>query len=156
MNQHNQNPPVVRRLNFELQGCKVKASQNMVPRSILRFHMVWNLQYLRFKLLGGLEKQHFHVHVKWTFELQLYAILCPDYKTWRAFFSQKQLFTDLVWCHQWNYNNSKSAMSDFKMFLHQNWTERSVIWEVAKKVNFNVWLNWSLPICWVTYVFCLF
>ncbi len=35
------------------QGCKVKISQNIVPKSILRFHIFWNLQYLLFKLLEG-------------------------------------------------------------------------------------------------------
>ncbi len=35
--------PVVRRLDFELWGCKVKISQNIVPKSILRFHILWHL-----------------------------------------------------------------------------------------------------------------
>ncbi len=39
--------PVVGSLNFELWGCKVKLSQNMVPKSILRFHILCNLQYLK-------------------------------------------------------------------------------------------------------------
>ncbi len=36
--------PVVRRLDFELWGCKVKISQNIVPKSVLRFHILWNFQ----------------------------------------------------------------------------------------------------------------
>ncbi len=31
--------PVVGRLDFELWGCKVKRSQNIVSKSILRFHI---------------------------------------------------------------------------------------------------------------------
>ncbi len=45
--------PVVERLDFELWGCKGELSQNIVPKSILRFHMFLNLQYLIFKLLDG-------------------------------------------------------------------------------------------------------
>ncbi len=45
--------PVVGRLDFELWRCKVKISQNIVPKSILRFHILWNLQYLIYKLLEG-------------------------------------------------------------------------------------------------------
>ncbi len=48
-----QNVPVVGRLDFELWGCKVKISQNIVPKLILRFHIFWNFQYLIFKLLEG-------------------------------------------------------------------------------------------------------
>ncbi len=43
--------PVVGRFNFELQECKVKIPQNMVPRSILTYHKFWNLQYLLCMLL---------------------------------------------------------------------------------------------------------
>ncbi len=52
------------RLDFELQGCKVKVSQNIVPKSLLRFHiyLFWNLQHFIFKLLEGfVEKQCVHV-----------------------------------------------------------------------------------------------
>ena len=41
--------PVVGRLDFELWGCRVKISQNVVPKSILRFHIfgIFNTQSLR-------------------------------------------------------------------------------------------------------------
>ncbi len=41
-----QKVPVIRRhgFQFELWGCKIKISQNMVQKLILRFHMFWNLQ----------------------------------------------------------------------------------------------------------------
>ncbi len=45
--------PVVGRLDFEFWGFKVKVSQNIVPKSILKFHILWNLQYLILKLLVG-------------------------------------------------------------------------------------------------------
>ena len=51
--QHNWKVPVIRKLDIELRGCKVKISQNMVPKSILRFHMFWNLQNLIVKLIEG-------------------------------------------------------------------------------------------------------
>ena len=41
LTQHNVS--FVRKLDFELERCKVKISQNMVPWSILRFHLFWNL-----------------------------------------------------------------------------------------------------------------
>ncbi len=44
-----QKVPVVRRLEFELQACKVKMSHNVVPRLILRFHIIFNLLYLHSK-----------------------------------------------------------------------------------------------------------
>ena len=43
--------PVVGRQDFELWGGKVNISQNIVPKSILRFHILQNLQYLILKLL---------------------------------------------------------------------------------------------------------
>ncbi len=45
--------PVVGRLDFELWGCKVKISQNIVPMPILRFHIHWNLQYLILNIPEG-------------------------------------------------------------------------------------------------------
>ncbi len=45
--------PVVGRLDFELWGCKVKISQNKVPKTILKFHILWDLQYLILKSLEG-------------------------------------------------------------------------------------------------------
>ncbi len=47
-----QKVPVVRRLNFELQGCKVNISQNMVQRMILTFEVFLNLHSLLFKSLN--------------------------------------------------------------------------------------------------------
>ena len=49
----NRKVPVVGRLDYELWECKVKISQNKVPKSILRFYILWNLQHLIFKLLEG-------------------------------------------------------------------------------------------------------
>ena len=56
--------PVVGKLDFELWRCKVKISQNMVPRLILRLHVFWNLQSLLSKLLEGHDvKMVLHINI---------------------------------------------------------------------------------------------
>ncbi len=90
--------PVVGRLDFELWGCKVKISQNMDTKSILRFYILWNLQYLIFKLHEGFG-------AKLVFPCQNWPLNCKNTNTLYRFpnfkaFSQNQLFTNLLWYPQ--------------------------------------------------------
>ncbi len=88
--------PVVRRLDIELWGCKVKISQNIVPKSILRFHILWNLHYLILELLE-------EFGVKTVLSCQNEPLNCQNTITLYRFpivlepFSQNQLFANLLW-----------------------------------------------------------
>ncbi len=62
--QHIERYQVVGRLDFELWGCKGKISQNIVPVSILRFHILCNLHYFILKLLKGFGSKTIVFHVK--------------------------------------------------------------------------------------------
>ena len=106
--------PVIGRLDFELWWCKVKISQNIAPTSILKFHIFWNLQYLILKLLEGLvQKQCFHVKMElWIAKI---TILCTDFQTLQAFFSQSTFHQSVMTCSI-KLPHFKNAMSDFKKF----------------------------------------
>ncbi len=84
--------PVVGRLDFELWRRKVKISQYIVPKSILRFHILWNLQYLTFKLLEGFGAQNSDFVSKYQYFVQIPKFQEPS--------PQNQLFTNLQWCPQ--------------------------------------------------------
>ena len=116
--QHIEKIPVVRRLDFELWWCKVKISQNIVPKSILRFHIFWNLQYLMKDLV---QEQCFNVKMDlWTAKT---TILCTDSQILRAFFNFSPIFYDIL---------IKTGISQernvwYQEFLHQNWADRTAI-----------------------------
>ncbi len=107
-----QKVPVVRRLDFELWECKVKISQNMFSKSILRFHIFWNLQYLIFKVLQG-----FCAKTVFSCKNDLWIakipILCTDSQILWALFS-KSTFHQSVVTSSMKLPYVKNAMSDFK------------------------------------------
>ena len=101
--------PVVRRLDFELWGCIFKISQNVVPKSNLRCHILWNLQYLIFKLLETLFLcQNWLQFPKYQYFVQISKFQEP-------FFS-KSTFHQSVMTSSINLPYLKNAMSDFKNF----------------------------------------
>ena len=108
----------------------------MVPSLILRFHIFWNLQYL-----GLLSKllQEFDIntnfHVKWTFAL-LAHIYFIQFSKLKKYFSQNQLFPNLLRCHQWNYYIFVPKLS---------WKNRHLQNTKMSIVGFC-----SISMCWIT------
>ncbi len=118
--------PVVGRLNFELRGCKVKISQNMVPKLILRFHKFGNLQYLIFKILEGFGAKTVFSCKKMDICIAKIPILCTDSQLLRALFS-KSTFHQSILTSWMELPYLKNAMSDFKYFCIKIWAERTAI-----------------------------
>ena len=54
----------------------------------------------------------------WLLNYYYYCIpiLCPDSKTLKSFFSQNQLFTNLLWHYQWNYHIMWTQYPIWKLF----------------------------------------
>ena len=101
--------PVVGRLDLELWGCKVKMSQNIVPKLILR-SKIFNTQ--SFSYLKDLEwKQRFHVE---TGPLNCHLkipILCKDSQ-----FFWKSTFHQFVMTSSMKLPYLENTTSDFKIF----------------------------------------
>ena len=117
--------PVVGKLEFELWGCTVKISQNMVQKWILRFHILWNLQYLIFKLLEGFG-------AKTVFSCKNWPLNCQNTNTFYRFPNFKSLFLKTNFSQICYDILSKIAISQerkvrFQNFLHQNWDKRTAI-----------------------------
>ncbi len=138
---------IVRKLDFELQRCKVKISQNMVPRLILRFHIF--LQYLLTKLLEGFDVKA----VSSCKNVLLTCLYCYSVhrstNLWERF-SQNQLFINLLHCLQWNYHifRLKNAMLDCNNFCTKIELKEQAF-NSKKKIFLNFWPIWSLSMCWV-------
>ena len=80
----------VGKLDCKLQGCKVKIPQNMVPWSILRFHIFLNL---------ALEVAEYK-NCKNELLNCLKAYTLYRFPNFQGLFYQNQLFTNLSWCLQ--------------------------------------------------------
>ncbi len=119
--------PVVGRLDFEFRGYKVKISQNVVPKSILRFHIfwLWTLHYLIFKLLEGFgAKQCVHIkngHLNCQNTNTLYRF--PNFKTLFLKINFSPICYDIL-------NEiaiSQERNVQFQTFLHPNGAKRTAI-----------------------------
>ncbi len=140
---------VVGRLDFELWGCKVKISQNIVPKSILRFHILWNLQYLILKLLEGFG-------AKTVFSCQNWPLNCQNTNTLYRFTNFKSLFSKStfqksVMTSSIKLPYFKNAMSDFKHFCTKIEMKEQPYLGSSKKSILIFWDNWSLSMCWDNY-----
>ena len=86
--------------------CKVKIFQNMVPHGQLWDSIIY-IGFFNTNLLSCLKdlmkKQCLHV---WTLNCYCTSTLCTASSQTLRTFSQNQLFTDLLLCHQWNYHIS--------------------------------------------------
>ncbi len=80
---------VVGRLDFEIRGCKVKYLEIWSQRSILRFHLFWNLRLILSSLLEGfgvryMTEKILFKHIKggdsWKNNTQVTNISCSDFK----------------------------------------------------------------------------
>ena len=117
--------PVVGRLDFELWGDKVKISQNIVPKSILRFYILWDLQYLIFKLLEG------------VFSCKNCPLNFKNTNTLCRFTDFKNLFLKInisPICYDILNKIAISQKSNvgFQNCLHQNIDERTANYEITK------------------------
>ena len=115
--------PVVRILDFELWvGCKVKISQNIVPRLILRFDIFWNLQYLLCCLLEGFDvKRVFSCKngIEKKNGIVIYTNTLPRFTNFRNHFLQINF--SLICYYVINaITISQERNVQFHKFLHQN------------------------------------
>ncbi len=125
-----QKVPIIRRLDIELWGGKVKISQNIVPKSILRFYTLWNLQYLIFKLLEGF-------CAKTVFPCKNWPLNCQNTNTLYRFPDSESLFLKINISPICYDILNKIAISQernvrFQNLLHQNWDERTAYQEIPK------------------------
>ncbi len=122
-----QKVPVVGRLEFELWGCKVKISQNIVPKSILWFHNFGSLEssILNLKVtwrIWWVQKQCFNVKIDlWIDKIPI--LWFPNFKSLFLKINFSPICYDIL---------NKIAISQegnirFQNFLHQNWDDRTAI-----------------------------
>ncbi len=109
-------------------GCKVKVSQNTVPKSIS--YILESSIHTLCAWMIGFKKWHFHVK-KMTFHMSFTSIVCPDSQTLRAFFCKinvSPICYDVI---------NKITLSWecnvlFQKCSHQNSPERTAFWQMAK------------------------
>ncbi len=85
------------------------------PKSILRFHMLWNLQYLIFKVTWRVWCKNSVFMYKLTSELQKYQFFAQFPKFLRVLFS-KSTFHQSVMISSIKLPYLKNTVSDFKNF----------------------------------------
>ena len=106
-------------------------SQNIVPKSIVRFHIFWNLQYLIFQLLE-------RFGAKTVFSCKNVPLNCKNTNALYRFTNFKNLFLKINFPPIFYDILNEIAISQeryvrFQKFLHQNWAERTAaIKEMAK------------------------
>ncbi len=110
--------PVVGKLAFEIWGCKVKISKNIVTKSHLRFHIFCNLRYLIIKVLEGF-------CAKTVFSCKNGLLNCQNTNTLYRFPNFKSLFLKTNFSPICYYILNEIGISQesnvrFQTFLHQN------------------------------------
>ncbi len=95
--------PVVGRLNFELWVCKVKIHQNIVPKSILGFHMLLNHQ-----LKDLVQKQRFHVKIDLWIAKTPIGLFCTDSQILKSLFLKINFSQIFLWHPQWKSHISRT------------------------------------------------
>ena len=122
--------PVVGKHGFELQECKVKISQNMVPRSILGFHIFWGLQYLSSKSFEGFDIKTLFSLICKDGPLNPYCTqLCPQISKLKAF--------DII--NEWNYHIWRMQHDISKNLAPKlSWKEVEKNEHVTQLVHFDV------------------
>ena len=119
-------------LDFDLWGCKIKISQYIVSKLIWRFHIFWNLLYLKDLV------QKLCVHVKMDLWIAKISKFCTDSQILRALFYLKINFSPI--CYMTSSGKLpylKKTMSDFKQFCTKiELKERP--FRIKQKVNFDL------------------
>ncbi len=99
-------------ISCQNEDAKSKYLQNIVPKSILRFHILWNLQYLIFKLIEGFVAKTVFLCKNWHLNCQntntLYIF--PNFRS----LSLTIIFSPIVMTCWIILPYFKNAMSDFK------------------------------------------
>ncbi len=122
----------------------------IVPKSIVRFHIFWNLQNLIFQLLEGFGAQTVF-SCKMDLWIHKIPIRCTDFQFFKSLFSRNLFFTNLLWHPQWNYHISRTHCPISKILAPK------LSWKNSHLLNSKIFIlifrdNRSLSMCWVTNV----